>query len=263
MTPDLVEQLLELLADAAAATEFAYWTLLRRGNVLGAVWTWFQLEVEDGHVVAGGMRVPGTVTKNRKALTLPLTGALLPLIDRRWQGHVTTCPYVFQRADVPLRRFDESWRRAATAIGRGRKVKPDRTVVDRGLLFHDLRRSAARTLRRAGVDPETIMKLGGWKTRSMLVPLRRPGRHLCLHIPPNCHQSFAVPSHSGRVAACPHAGKSATWTPEAAGVGRPGRLKIARAHALRGSTPLLGMNESATLSMGWPPTPCSARPDCA
>jgi hypothetical protein len=28
-------------------------------------------------------------------------------------------------------------------------------------------RSAARTLRRAGVDEETIMKLGGWKTRSM------------------------------------------------------------------------------------------------
>src|SRR5262249_6661999 len=56
---------------------------------------------------------------------------------------------------VPVTRFDALWRQAATAIGRP------------GLLFHDLRRSAARTLRRAGVDEETIMRLGGWETRSM------------------------------------------------------------------------------------------------
>jgi hypothetical protein len=36
-------------------------------------------------------------------------------------------------------------------------------------LFHDLRRSAARNQRKAGVAESTIMKLGGWKTRSMLL----------------------------------------------------------------------------------------------
>jgi integrase len=35
-----------------------------------------------------------------------------------------------------------------------------------GLLFHDLRRSGARALRRAGVSEGVIMALGDWKTRS-------------------------------------------------------------------------------------------------
>lgn len=35
------------------------------------------------------------------------------------------------------------------------------------LLFHDLRRSAARNLRAAGVSETVIQKVGGWQTNAM------------------------------------------------------------------------------------------------
>jgi len=37
-----------------------------------------------------------------------------------------------------------------------------------GLLVHDLRRIAARDLRRVGVAEHLVMEIGGWKTRSVL-----------------------------------------------------------------------------------------------
>jgi integrase len=51
--------------------------------------------------------------------------------------------------------FGGTWRNASAHAG-----VPD-------LLFHDLRRTGARNLRRAGVAEGIIMKIGGWRTRSV------------------------------------------------------------------------------------------------
>jgi integrase len=136
--------------------ELAFLTLMRRSNVLGLVWPMLDPTVEHGHIVGGTLTLPGTATKNKRPLTMPLTGRLLEVLDRRWQARWDACPYVFHRAGHDVRDFDGAWNAAAKAIG-----QPN-------LLLHDLRRSGARVLIRAGVPEDIVMKMGGWKTRSML-----------------------------------------------------------------------------------------------
>jgi hypothetical protein len=156
--PEFVQLLAQLRArdaDVADAIEFAYLTCLRRGNTLGALWTWFKLNVKHGAVTGGSVCLPGAVTKNGKPLSLVLTGQLLDLMARRWTLRVAECPYVFHRGGRRIRDFQTTWAAACTSVGLGK------------LLMHDLRRSAARNFRRAGVPEDVIMRIGNWKTRSV------------------------------------------------------------------------------------------------
>jgi len=141
--------------DVADAAEFAYLTLARRGNVLGLQWSWCTLRIDGGAVTGGSVRLPGAVTKNGKPLPLTLKGRLLDLVQRRWALRLSICALVFHRQGKAIVSFDGAWRAACEAVGL------------LGVHFHDLRRSGARNLRRAGVPESVIMRMGGWKTRSM------------------------------------------------------------------------------------------------
>jgi integrase len=64
-------------------------------------------------------------------------------------------PYLFARGSEQIKDFRAAWKTARKTAGVS------------GLLFHDLRRSAARNLRRAGVPESLAMKITGHRTRSM------------------------------------------------------------------------------------------------
>jgi integrase len=97
---------------------------------------------------------PGT-TKNKDGREVTMTSSVLALLTQCVAGKSAQSS-VFTRPDgKPVRDFRETWRNACKSAG-----VPD-------LLFHDLRRTAARNLRRAGIAEGVIMKIGGWRTRSV------------------------------------------------------------------------------------------------
>ena len=97
---------------------------------------------------------PGT-TKNGEGREVVMTDAIFKLLSACVHDK-SADDYVFTRANGKrVRDFRKKWESACEVAG-----VP-------GLLFHDLRRTAARNLRRAGVPETVIMKIGGWRTRSV------------------------------------------------------------------------------------------------
>lgn len=97
-------------------------------------------------------------TKNRDARSAPIFGDMLPYLDRekrRRDEFYPDSPWVFSRAGKAIRAFRTEWCSATTRAG-----VPE-------LHFHDLRRTAQRLMRRAGVDRITRMRIMGHKTEAM------------------------------------------------------------------------------------------------
>jgi integrase len=135
--------------------------------------TWFQTIAEVGRTYGWrvsellSMRVsqidllartirlePGT-TKNSDGREVTMTRRVHELLKLCVFGK-TGDSFVFTRSNgQPVRDFRGTWAKAREEAG-----VPE-------LLFHDLRRTAARNLRRAGVAEGVIMKIGGWRTRSV------------------------------------------------------------------------------------------------
>jgi integrase len=97
---------------------------------------------------------PGT-TKNKEGREVTMTQTIHRLFELCIEGKSSE-DYLFTRPNgMRVRDFRDAWDKACTAAG-----VP-------ALLFHDLRRTAARNFRRAGIAEGVIMKIGGWKTRSV------------------------------------------------------------------------------------------------
>ena len=97
---------------------------------------------------------PGT-TKNKEGREVKMTESVHKLLELCVEGKEPG-DYVFTRpSGRRVKDFRDTWEKACKAAG-----VPD-------LLFHDLRRTAARNFRNAGIAEGVIMKIGGWKTRSV------------------------------------------------------------------------------------------------
>jgi integrase len=152
-----VEALLRHVPDADLADyiEWAFRTGMRKGEA--AKLTWEMLDRPSWV-----LRIPGSITKNKRGRALKLEGAVRTIIERRLKARRLDCVLIFHRiikakAGRPIGDFWAMWRKALE----GANLPP-------GRLFHDLRRSAVRNLIRSGVDPSIALKVSGHKTRSML-----------------------------------------------------------------------------------------------
>ncbi len=152
----VADVLKHLPTDVAPAIEFASITGWRfRSEVLTLEWR--QIDFESGEV-----RLLSGHSKNGQARTVVMTSRLRALLaeqaDRRDallrdRGRIT--PWVFHRAGEPIKSIRKAWSSACRAAG-----CPGRVI-------HDLRRSAVRTMVRAGVSQNIVMQMVGHKTASM------------------------------------------------------------------------------------------------
>ncbi len=153
----IVGELRALDADVADVAEFAYGAAWRRGEVLTLKWS--DVEWRGADHSAAVIRLRRAQSKNKQPRVLPLSDKLLAIVQHRWTLRRLDCLYLFHRAGRPIRDFRTSWRKACKAAG---------VVAGRGgLVFHDLRRSGVRNMRRAGIPEGVAMKISGHRTRAV------------------------------------------------------------------------------------------------
>jgi integrase len=118
---------------------------------------WAQVDLGGGTV-----RLEPGMGKTGEARTFPLTRALRQLLKtQRARTHAVQrrlgklVPLVFHNEGRPIKRFDKTWKVAATAAGYPWTIP------------HDLRRCGVRNLVRAGVPERVAMQMTGHKTRSV------------------------------------------------------------------------------------------------
>jgi integrase len=125
-----------------------YHLAMRRGEILKLRWD--QVDWNENLI-----RLEKRQTKPKKARIAPLYGELRAWLDMAYAARDPQCPYIISWRGHGVSEVKTAWKNACRRAG-----VPD-------LLVHDLRRTAARTMIRAGIPEKQIMLIAGWKTRSM------------------------------------------------------------------------------------------------
>jgi integrase len=159
---------------------------------LGKTYGWriselLNLRVKQVDLFSRTIRLEVGTTKNDEGREVTMTDSVSTLLSECIHNKRPD-DYCFTRPNgKPVRDFRDTWYSACCAANLGKlscpqcgnTVEPDRHCSQctkrwpasklryRGLIFHDLRRTAARNMRRAGIAEEVIMKIGGWKTSAV------------------------------------------------------------------------------------------------
>jgi len=155
-----------LPADEGDLVEFLFWSAWRKGEALGLRWA-------DVDRAAQSIRIETTKTGEPRTLPYGALPELVAVVGRRWKvtelvqrKRGIIVGHVFHRNGRPIRHLRRSWTTACIAAGLG--VEDETTGERRALrILHDLRRSAARNMTRAGVPQSIAMAIGGWRTDSV------------------------------------------------------------------------------------------------
>lgn len=134
--------------DARELITFLYNSGWRSGE--GKSLLWSEVDLERNMI-----RLPAEKSKSKKPRNLPIIGALQEIIQRRIAARRLDCPFVFHRNGKPIASFRKAFKAAAKDAGMP------------GLVPHDMRRSAVRNFRRAGLSEHEGMKLSGHETDSI------------------------------------------------------------------------------------------------
>jgi integrase len=113
------------------------------------------LEWRDVDEAGKLVRLRPEISKNKDGRVLSLRAELLELFERAREKRRPDCRFVFHDDGRPIGEFKKSWKTACNEA----KLK--------GLIVHDLRRTAVRNYVRAGVPERVAMSLSGHKTRSI------------------------------------------------------------------------------------------------
>lgn len=128
-----------------------YYTAMRRGEIL-------KLTRDQVDTVRGRITLEVKDVKNKTPRIIYMAGELLEEISKQMMLNEAKYPninLVFHRNGEPIVNPREAWHKACVTAGVPEK------------LIHDLRRTGARNMLRAGVQEKVIMKIAGWKTRSV------------------------------------------------------------------------------------------------
>jgi integrase len=153
LTDGQYERLRDALpAELKALFVCSYMTGLRKSELLSAEWDWVDLKKEE-------ISIPAHVTKTGKGRTVPIIDGdmkdMLVAAKSQRDADWPDSKFVFSRGGKSITDFRTGWSKAVTAAG-----IPD-------LTFHDLRRTAVRNMRRAGVPQVVRMQISGHQTDSM------------------------------------------------------------------------------------------------